>query len=400
MAQSMEKPKQDTVRSKFVQSILVVVILALASGVFVGLKLLRKEPVKIERSFPGPMVNVMTVKKSDVQITVHGYGTVRAKTEIEIVPEVAGKIIEVHPQWADGGFFSKSEFLLKIDPSDYELAVQRAEASVARAQVKLEQEQAEGDVAREEWNQLNPGEEPTSPLVLRVPQVREAQAELKAAEAELQKARLDLERTVIWAPFNGRIISKNVDAGQYVQAGQAVAEVYGTEVVDIPVPLEDKDLAWFDLPAVHTRKDDLPKVQATILYDYAGQPCKRIGHITRSNALVDKTSRMIHVIVEVEDPFANGDQAPLLPGTFVRAEIQGRLLKDTFVVPSHAVRNGREVWIANDSNLHIKPVTIARRTPRHTYIGKGLNHGDLLILTPLETATEGMRLRVSEQTHE
>jgi RND family efflux transporter MFP subunit len=396
----MEKTKQSKESSHIFQFALVVVILAVAGGIFVGLKLLKKEPVKIERSFPGPMVNVMTVKKSDVQMTVHGYGTVRAKTEIEIVPEVAGKIIEVHPQWADGGFFTRSEFLLKVDPSDYELAVQRAEAGVARAQVKLEQEQAEGEVAREEWNQLNPGEEPTSPLVLRVPQIREAQAELKAAEAELQKARLDLERTVIWAPFNGRIISKNVDTGQYVQAGQAVAEVYGTEVVEIPVPLEDKDLAWFDLPTAHTQQVDHPKVQATILYDYAGQPCKRIGYITRSNALVDKNSRMIHVIVEVEDPFANGDLSPLVPGTFVRVEIQGRQLKDTFVVPSHAVRNGREVWVANDSNLHIKPVSIARRTPRHTYIGKGLNHGDLLILTSLETATEGMKLRVSEQSHE
>lgn len=396
----MDKIGQNKESSHLFQFTLVLVILTVAGGVFVGLKLLKKEPVKIERSFPGPMVNVITVKKSDVQMMVHGYGTVRAKTEIEIVPEVAGKIIEVHPQWAEGGFFARSELLLKVDPSDYELAVQRAGAGVARTQVKLEQEQAEGDVAREEWNQLNPDEKPASPLVLRVPQIRKAQAELKAAEAELQKARLDLKRTVIEAPFNGRIISKKVDTGQYVQAGQAVAEVYGTEVVEIPVPLEDKDLAWFDLPTAHTQQDDHPKIQVTILYDYAGQPCKRIGHITRSNALVDKTSRMIHIIIEVKDPFPNGDLSPLLPGTFVRAEIQGRLLTDTFVVPSHVVRNGREVWIAKNSNLHINPVTIARRTPKHTYLRKGLNDGDLLILTSLETPTKGMRLRVNEQTHE
>ncbi|MHC4749399.1 MAG: efflux RND transporter periplasmic adaptor subunit, partial [Planctomycetota bacterium] len=170
----------------------------------------------MEQDVQAPLVKVEQLHVRDIPMVIQGQGTVNPKVEVDIIPEVAGKVVYIHPELKVGGLIRGDEQILRIDPRDYELAVRQADATVADANVKLDTEQAEAGVARKEWSELHPDTEPTSTLVLREPQIRKAKAMLESAEAQLDFAKLRLERTSLSLPFDALIISEKVDLGQYV----------------------------------------------------------------------------------------------------------------------------------------------------------------------------------------
>ncbi len=192
-----------------VQLLLVVVVISAGVGIFKALSSMRKPPAKKERPIVAPLVEAVRARSEDLQMIVSGFGTAQPKVTVQVVPQVSGQVIVCHPHFVDGGFFTKGEPLVTIDPRDYELVVENGEAAVAQREFMLKQEQAEGLVARTEWANLHGEEEPPSPLVLRIPQIKNAEAQLQSAEAQLARAKLDLERTVISMPFDGRVITKN-----------------------------------------------------------------------------------------------------------------------------------------------------------------------------------------------
>jgi len=378
------------------QTLWVLVLIGLGIGLFLGLKSLRQEPEKIVRVFPGPLVVTQPVSLENVPMSVKGFGTVQAKVRLQIIPQVSGRVVQIHPQLLKGGFFKKDEPLIVIDPRNFELAVRQAQADVARMEVKLEQEQAEAAVARHEWEQLNPGQEPDSPLVLRVPHIHQAQAELAGAQAQLEKAQLDLERTIIRLPFDGRVIEKSVEAGQYVSFGKTIAEVYGTKVMEIPVPLADHQLAWFDIPN-ENGSNGRAGAEALITTRFAGDDLQWSGQVVRTEGIIDQTSRMVHVIIEIDNAIDlfNKKQS-LLPGMFVDVQILGKTLNNVFPVPNYAIRNGRQVWTVVEDKLQICDVEIARQTREITYISRGIDPDSAIITSTLNSVTDGMKIRINE----
>lgn len=377
--------------------LLIVGILAVGVIVLVLLKAFRKPPAKKESQILAPLLNTQAVYAEDVQMVVFGFGTVEPKVEVQVVPQVSGRVDDRHNDFINGGFFKADEPLITIDQRDYKLAVENAEAAVAADQVYLDRELAEAAVAREEWTQLNPDREPTSSLVLRGPQIAEAKAKLKASEARLATAKLNLERTVISMPFDGRVAAESVDVGQYIMAGQAIATVYGTDVVEIVVPLQDRDLAWFDLPTSFNNPASSPLVsgaEALVIADFAGGRHTWAGRVVRAEGRIDSNSRMVNVVVEVTNPFeASDSRPPLVPGMFVEIEIKGKGLDGVIPVPRYAVHNADEVWVARDGRLWIQKVEIARQDKDYTYVTAGLASGAVIVTSSLEVVTNGMKIR-------
>jgi RND family efflux transporter MFP subunit len=258
----------------------------------------RKAPPRVDRPALGALVEVIETQVSDVPIVIKGNGEVVARVAVDVVPQVPGQVVRVHPSFVAGGFFKAGEVLVTIEPRDFELAVERAQAAVARAKVTLEREQAEAEVARQEWNDLHPDEEPTS-LAIREPQIRQAEAEHAAAVADLDVAKLNLERTRISLPFDGVVVSESVDVGQFVGNGNRLATVYGTDVVEVRVPLDNRELAWFEVPTGNGKTGPKAEVGAKL----GGGEVVWDGRVTRMEAQVDQVSRMVHVVVEVADPY-------------------------------------------------------------------------------------------------
>lgn len=373
------------------------------AGVLIALVFIKfkKTPQRKELEILAPLVKVERLERRDIQMVIHGYGTVSPRVQVEIVPQVSGKVVWVNPQFKAGGFIRRGEQILKIDPRDYDLAVRQANSAVAEAQVKLDLEMAEAKVAREEWQQINPDKEPTSPLVFREPQIRQALAKLESAKAGLATANLNLERTQLSLPIDAMVMSEKIDLGQYVMIGQSVGAAYGIESMEIEVPLEDRELAWFDIPntvSVNGTEGSAKGPIAQVKADFAGTANVWWGRVVRTTGQVDKTSRLISVVVEVPEPFKDsGSKPPLLPGMFVEVLIEGNILKNAIAVPRDAMRNSNEVWVAEDGQLRIQPLDIVRADRDFAYARSGLDDGDMIVISSLDTVIEGMRVRIQTE---
>lgn len=389
--------------SKWLQFLAVLLLLAGGSAAAYILVVTRKPPPRVDQEVPAPLVEVEQVRVRDIQMIISSFGTVKPKVQVEIVPQVSGKVVFVNPQFRAGGLVEAGELLLQIDPLDYELAVQQAEAVVADAQVKLDLEKAEAQVARIEWQQLHGDTEPNSPLVLREPQIRQAKARLDSAVAQLATAQLSLERTKISLPIDTVITGERVDLGQFVTLGQPVGSAYGIDVMEIEVPLEDEDLAWFDigggLASINGGNPSSTNTVAQVKADFAGSEHTWTGYVKRTTGQVDRNSRQVTVVVEVPRPFERADsQLVLLPGMFVKVFIEGKILTSAAAVPRDAVRNGSEAWVVKDTRLHIQPLKIARSDKDFAYVTSGVEDGAKIVVSSLDVVTDGMRVRTGSES--
>ena len=370
--------------------VLVIAILAGGVALFKKQASMRKPPAKKDRAKVAPLLNASIAETENAQMFVEGFGTVAARLRVQIAPEVSGRIVSADENFVNGGFFRKDQTLVAIDARDYELAVQNAEAAVAQAKVVLDKETAEARVAKQEWLELNSDNQPASPLLLREPQIAQATAGLKAAKAQLARANLSLQRTKISLPFNGRVVSISANVGQFVNPGQQIATVYGTDIVEVSVPIEDSQLEWINVPGPGSSNGTTAEVFA----NFAGSRHKWHGAVVRTGGHIDPSSRMVAVIVEVKEPFniSNG-RPPLTPGMFVNVRIKGKVLQNVIRLPRHTIHNGSFVWLDRDGRLSIQKVSIARFNSDYAYITDGIAAGDTVITSPLDTVTDGMLIR-------
>ena len=347
-----------------------------------------------------PLVRVAEIAREDLTFDVRAQGTVLPRTETTLIAQVAGTVTSTSPDFETGGFFSRGEVLVTLDARDYEVAVRRARAQLAQARLALTQQEAEAEVAVEEWRQLGEGGEPPA-LVAREPQVAQARAGLEAAEAELEKAELDLERTRIRAPFDGRLRSKRVDLGQFLTPGAPLATIHATDYAEIRLPVPDDQLAFLDLPFAYRTATRAPGPEVTIRARFGRREHVWQGRIVRTEGELDPRSRMLNLVARVEDPYEAGagdpERPPLVVGLFVEAEIRGREAPGVIVLPRSALRSGaggdQVLVVDDDDRLRFRNVEVVRLDGERAVIGSGLAAGERLCVSPLDVVTDGMQVR-------
>ncbi|MFT5482791.1 MAG: RND family efflux transporter MFP subunit [Halieaceae bacterium] len=365
-----------------------VVVLSIGFGVSALLQVTKPEPEKSEDG-PRPIaLYVDEVVREDVALTVHTQGEVRARTEINLIAQVGGRIVRVSPEFTEGGSFAPGETLVWIEDDDYRLAVTRADARVAAAQVNVEQADADADVARKQLrNVANP-----SPLALKKPQVAQARAALKAAEADLEQAQLELKRTRVTVPFEGRLKSKAVGVGQYVTAGTPLGRAFATDMVEVRLGLTDNQLASLGLPIGYVSNGDAPAVSLSAIV--AGQLREWDGRLIRLDAAIDSDTRLVYAIAEVETPYVgtlNSGGMPLAVGLYVKAEIMGRQLEQAYIIPRNALRAGHKVYrVTPEGRLDVRDVEIVHQAPEYVVIKRGLEAGDEVVISPIRNPVHGM----------
>ncbi len=343
---------------------------------------------KTKQVAPLPIARTMTVNTGPMQITLTGHGTVRPVEEMQLVPQVSGKVVWISPALVNGGAFKNGDLLLSIDPADYEIAVTLKEASVKNAESIFKLTIEESEASRQEWAQINPDIEPPA-LVAKTPQLAAVQAKLEAEKANLKKARLQLERTKLRAPFNGRVSKENVDMGQYVSPGQSLATLYSIDAAEIVVPMEDRDLFWFQVPGFTETSEGS---EAEVRGQVAGQELSWPGRVVRSEGEVNERTRMVHVVVQVEKPYAK--KPPLAVGVFVTVNIKGSFLEKAVIIPRSALHPDNKVWVVDEKgSLEFRDVDIARFSTRGIVIKGGLSDGEQIIVSPLKAVSDGMQVR-------
>ena len=366
-----------------------IILLAIILAVLASMT--AKPPEKKQQQKPAAMVEVKEVTPRDMTFLVDSQGTAVPKHSTTLVAEVSGQIIDVSGKYNAGGFFKKGDVLLKIDPSDYEVAVQQARAQLLQAQAALEEEKARARVAEEEWSQFKEGEAPA--LGLRKPQLASALAALESAEANLAMAERNLERTTIRAPYDSVLRSKQADLGQFVGAGSQIATLYGTEVAQVRLPLSDLDITYLNLPGESNAE---PKV--LLESQVSGVDTQWMGNLVRTEGVLDEASRVIYGVVEVEDPYnLNGQthKEPLRFGRFVQAQVEGQQVTGVMEVPTYAINPDGTVWtVADERKLQKKEIEVIRTQANTSIVSEGLEEGDLVVLTQLKNALNGMKVRL------
>ncbi len=371
--------------------------LIVGSGLLLALVLLVTGP-DVEPRVPVPpipLVRVLEVQPGALQLRVETHGTVMPRTESDLIPEVSGPVVWVSGSLVSGGFFQADEVLLRIDPSDYETALEQARARVSRAQSehRLAQRELERQRDLAAQNVASPAQ-----LDIAVNLAAVAEAALRESRAARLRAERDLERTEIRAPYDGRVRSESIDVGQFASRGGAVAVLYAVDFAEVRLPVPDEELAYLDLPLVY--RDDVPGPGPEVILRarFAGKEHEWRGQVVRTEGELDPKSRMVHVVARVSDPYGrDSGRPPLSIGLFVEAEILGARLERAVVLPRSALRSGNQVLVVDsDSRLRYRPVEVVRRAGDEAVIGAGLEAGDRVCLSPLEAAVDGMAVRINE----
>lgn len=359
---------------------LICTIVAAAVGVAAMLGQMKPPPETRETADLDLLIEVMPLEASTVDFNITSQGVVRPLTETIVSAEVSGAIVEVSRKFVAGGVFSANETLLRIDPTNYEVELEQAQALVRQRQIEFdgaEKLKSRGYRAETEY--------------------ASAAAALASARAEQVRARRNLERTDIRLPYAGMVRAKEVDVGQYVNVGSRLGVTFGTGVAEVRLPLTDSDLAFIDLPAPGDADRDAGSA-VTLSAEYRGRHATWPARIVRTEGIVDDRSRVTYAVARVEDPYGlqrRDAHVPLRMGTFVSADIVGTSVANVIRVPRQALRGNSElIFVDEDDRLRIRSVDILRTDRDHAYLSAGAEAGDRISLTAIESPVNGMRVRV------
>ena len=330
------------------------------------------------------------ISKKDITLKILTNGEVKPLNEINLISQVSGQIVEAANEFVDGGIIKAGSPLVWIDDRDYKLAVISAESRVAQASKLLEREIAESELAKNDWEELGIGE--ASPLTLRIPQLKEAEAAEKAALADLEKAKLNLERTVVKLPFQGIIRQKKTGVGQFVGTGSILATAFSTEEVLIALPLTDTELSYLGLPLAYEEETVFSGPKVNFYSLVSNKNSEWTGRIVRTAGSIDPLTRLVYVYAEVINPYQQSP--PLAIGMFVDAVIEGKTIKDGFLIPNSAINNNSKIYIINKSdNLEIREIEVLGTENDNVIIKGEISEGERVVVSPLNNAKNGMALK-------
>jgi len=368
---------------KVIVPILLVVLALLISVVIVKTT---KKPEKARPERTAYVVEVVPLKSGRQSVYLQATGTVSPALDITLRARVAGEIVEVAPDFIEGGSFKKGELILKIDPVDYQLALEQKKAALAEAEYQLQLEKGQSDIAAREWELIGEGDDSSEEdreLALRVPHLKYRAAKLEAAKAELEKAELDLTRTTVVAPFNAVMVQRKTDLGAQVTLQDSLALLAGSDQYYVRASIPLSQLRWI--------QSDPENGSITTITRNTGDV--RQGRLVRVESALEETGRMARVLIAVEHPLQG--EYPMLLNEYVRISIEGTAVENAVRVPRSALHDDHFVWIVTpEGTLETREVTITWRDASSVLISDGVKDDERLILTNLSTPINGMQLRV------
>jgi RND family efflux transporter MFP subunit len=380
---------------------LVVLAVAIAGGAW--LVFTEEQPQRDEPREERVLVETAPVEGGQHQLDVRASGEVVPARQVRLNPEVSGMVVWVHDNLVPGGTVRAGEELFRIDPRDYEAAVEERRTELEQARAQLQQEKGRVEVAQKEWeifkDEVDESIDDPS-LALREPQLKSARVAVEAAQARLESAKIELERTSVDAPFDAFVDSESIDLGQTVGPQSQVATLVGTAKFWVRTSVPVDKISYVNIPGVNAQQGS----PATIHQDVGRRVIERQGRVAKLQGGLDPQGRMARLLIEVDDPFGQAgspsdqpaDQpgVPLLVSSYVDVQIQGPTVEGLVEVPRQAVHGGNEVYVyADDDTLDIREVDIAWERPETVLIRSGVRPGEQVVTSPIATAIGGMKLR-------
>lgn len=408
----------------------VAVVLLLAAGVALWLFFSREKPQKQSAARIPPTVLCVPAVPGSFNMTVEAFGTVTPRNSVKLAMEIAGRIDYIHPDFREGASTNKGDTLLRIDQRTLILNKKNARVRVeqARADIRLLRQEtvnlkADAELARSNLelafkeleriralakNQfaskttLDKAEQQYLTAKNQLQNITNAQelvpsrmavkkSALASAQAALATASLMLEKSEIKADFNGFVMTKQVQVGEYVNPGQVLGVVYEKDALDVDIRIPLEEIQW--LGSVF-KDGGHPQVRLTIANLEGGRSPVWPGRVVRIKAAVDEKTRTMPMTVEIGTLDVKDPLLLLRPGVFVKCRVKGEQKENVFKVPRTLMRSPDTLYLARADHLVIQTVKVIRRFEDDVYIAGGLEPGDLIIESPLPGALAGMPVTV------
>lgn len=353
------------------------------------------KPEARKRPIPETVVRVEVIQaaRSSYPIIVNANGTVEAETRGNLVAQIRGEIVAVSDKFRTGGSFKKGDLLIQLDQRDYQAELSQAQAQLSQAEAVYRQEQANSKQAELDWQRLG-NTTPAPDLVLRKPQLTAAKAQYDSAKAAFDTAKLNLSRTAIKAPYDGRIIERQAVLGQYVGIGTPIAEVFATEGVEVRLPISQEEFSQLGLDNFQNNGGAAYKVSITS--DVGNQTYQWDATLSRTDSTFDINTRQIDIIADVIDPFGKVSGQPALKiGQFVSARIEGRAIDNVFVIPNKSIREGSYVYAVRDGKLTKLGINIIWQDDQNALVNEGLELNEQVVTTSLNSTLAGASAKLA-----
>lgn len=328
----------------------------------------------------------------DYQVIIETHAVVQPHNQVSLAAQVAGTVINVSPSFEVGAFFTKGELLVEIDPRDYQTALAMAESQLtsARSERKLAQVVEDRKLRLIESNAVSQGEVDAA-----VATREQAEANVDLATSQVEQAKLALERTKVFAPFDGRVMTKLIGLGQMAGANNPIGEVFAIDFVEVRLPISGHQRQFLHLPEF---ADDTPLI--VTLRDGIREANNSVwrGQIVRTEGVLDPDSRDVFAIARIEDPFGrHTDRTPLRIGQPVVASIEGITLDNVIALPRGAVRQLDQVVLVDRADQTLLPIEIESiwSDAQHVVVPASMiPKGKWLSTTALAYTPEGAKVEI------
>lgn len=377
-----------------IKAIITIAVLLAAVAAAAGIIMSRPMPEQLTVSETTSAIRAMTVVKESLRLKIRSEGTVTPKTQTNVIPEIKGRVTWISPNLVVGGYFQAGDLLVMIDAADYEARTGLAQAQLLRAEAELEHKRFE---LQRLQTLIKDNLVSQSNLENAARAHKIAKANVIESKINLAQAERDLSRTKITAPFEGMVRSESIDIGQFVQQGTPIASIYASDAVEVRLPIVNAQLAYLD-PA-NLQRGELDPATAPMIRltaRYAGTSFVWRGQLARTEGEIDAQSRMITAVARVRQDNQSPDVPPLQVGAFVAAEIEGQYLDDIVRLPRAALRPNSQVLIIDgDNRLRFRAVNVLRLENDFVLIDSGLESGEVVNLSPIQTVVDGMRVSLT-----
>tara|TARA_Y100000758_G_scaffold38749_1_gene25405 strand:+ start:1002 stop:2126 length:1125 start_codon:yes stop_codon:yes gene_type:complete len=363
-------------------------LIILALSIIIAGVLIKSRPVAVakENKENIPYVKTMMILPRTVKASISSQGIVQPESELILLSELSSRVEWLSPKMEAGSSFKQGDTLIVLDKRDYELALISAESQVLNAEVNLEREQAESELAKKEWKRVGAGL--GSDLALRKPQMAQAKATYAAAKASLEQAKRNLSRTIFIAPFDGRVRTSRIDIGTTVFPGTSIGNIYATDAYEVRLPIADQDVPYSGLEFNGQKIEENKRLDVIIIQGDNKWPAK----IVRTEAEIDPVTRMMAVVAKVDNSDKKMFTTPLAVGQFVEAKISGIEILNISVLPRSSVRN-ESVWVVdNQMSMQNRSVDVLRNEDDFALIGEGFEPGDRLLTSRVSSLVNGLRV--------
>ncbi len=324
-----------------------------------------------------PLVSVTKPKLATHRVTVSGNGSVGIRAYVDLAPQVSGVIESISPALRAGGTFKANEVLVRIDNRDFNLKLKQAVAEVSSARSNLQLQQAKSNSAKRNYALLHPNK--TVPLLVALqPQISQAKAKLAGAAARAEIAQLDLARTNISLPFDGKVTRSTAEIGQLLSNGKTFASAFALSAIELVVPLAASDIA------------SLSPIEGRIArLSIAGKILE--GRVERVSAELDSRSRFARAFIPILST------ADIQPGVFLDVQLAGPAIPNTMVLPESASQANGSIWLVREGLLE-KYRPVVRGKSAAGLIVDGFDYGDGIVLGAIPGASENQKVRLRSQT--